>query len=134
MLHPVKGEGPLIPMTVRVKEQAQMFPQGFLDAPILKEVMDPDRTKANWLANAWHLGVAELLVKQVLGSVSREGDLKEAGDAMKGKVMGLKWISRWGGSSLDQIELLIGAFGQDGRNQNDLGGQRPSETPPHGQE
>ena len=66
MLIPVKGEGGYRTLSVKVKEQAQMFPQDYVDAPVLKEVRDAERTQANWLANTWHLGVAEFLVKNIL--------------------------------------------------------------------
>ena len=109
MLHPINKAAPLKVLSNRVKQQAQMFPQDFLEAPILREVKDPDRTKANWLANAWHLGVAEFLTKQLLRGDPKAGvSWKQAAVA---ETVGPKWISPWGGSKLDQVKILVPAFG-----------------------
>ena len=109
MLQPLRKGDPLKVLTANVKEQAQMFPQGFLEAPVLNEVLDPERTKANWLANSWHLGVAEFLTKLLLTRSPK--DVRERMSLFRESAQAPKWISPWGGSKLDQIKHLIPAFG-----------------------
>ena len=107
MIPVVKGER-LRTLSTNVKEQAQFFPQGYLDSPVLKDVLDPEKVKADWMANSWHLGVAEFLLKLVLEGTL--GNQKKTG-GVKVQVCHPKWISPWGGSKLDQISLLLPAFG-----------------------
>ena len=110
MLIPVWGQGKMRTLSIKVKEQAQMFPQGYFESAVLKEVLDPEKVKADWLANTWHLGVAEFLVRLVLN-----GELKWPHGPMvvakQKPVVHPNWISTWGGSQLDQLGLLIPAFG-----------------------
>lgn len=57
-MHDIHKKVEPIVLTNIIKEKAHMIPQGYVDAPILKDVEDPIRVKANWIANAWHCGVA----------------------------------------------------------------------------
>ena len=72
MIHDVRKEVKPIVLTNSIKERAHMIPQGYLDAPVMKDVEDPIRTKANWIANAWHCGVAEFLIAEMLEGAEKK--------------------------------------------------------------
>ena len=93
MVPVVEGEK-LRTLSASVKEQAQFFPQGYLDSPVLKDVLNPEKVKADWMANSWHLGVAEFLLKLILEGTPR--DQKKAW-GVRGRACRPKWISPWGG-------------------------------------
>ena len=96
MMVPVIEGEKLRTLSTNVKEQVQFFPRGYLDSPVLKEVLDPEKVKADWMANSWHLGVAEFLLKLVLeGSLSNQ--IKTVG--AKERSCSPRWISPWGDPS-----------------------------------
>ena len=94
MVPVVEGER-LRTLSTNVKEQAQFFPQGYLDSPVLKDVLDPEKVKADWMANSWHLGVAEFLLKLVL-----EGGLRN--QIKTGRGEGTRW--------LPQVDFTLGGI------------------------
>ena len=105
-MHAIRGVASPIVITVSVKDKAHMIPEGYLDAPVLRDLEDPVRAKANWIANAWHCGVAELLVRNIV-----QDGVRQVPRGKVGTKVSPKWISPWGGSKLDQLRLLVPAFG-----------------------